>query len=378
MQTDSRSSMQPNSANSVQQPRTGDHPLPTGDIGGSQEPPSLGERLKQPRTLISFAIAAFVIFLLIRGLDISYSVVWAQIKQANKTLLLMALATYYVAILIRSVRWRMMLEKVVVNRTAGETIPSISSTWQMVVLSLFVNCIVPARLGDAYRSFLLKDQNRISFGVSFGTILAERLIDLVVMVGVVLVAGVMVFGTHAPGRAEQAFLLGLGVVVIGVIGAVCLYVFRHRIENLLPSRFTGHYQRLNDGIFSILGRPYPYMGMGVLIWLLDGLRVWLVVRAVGAEISLAEAVVVSLLSALVTIIPFTPAGVGFVEGFMIWLLPQFGIAQATAVAIALIDRFITFISLIVVGIVLYLLNLRRGSDRDFREAERQELQHEAG
>jgi uncharacterized protein (TIRG00374 family) len=378
MDPESRSPMQPNSTDNTLRAEGVDIPSPPGDAGGSLEPPSLGQRLRQPRTLVSFGIAAFVIFLLFRGLDISFSDVWERIKQADKTLLLLALSTYYVAVLIRSVRWRMMLEKVVVKRASGETIPSIGSTWQMVVLSLFVNCIVPARLGDAYRSFLLKDRNRISFGVSFGTILAERLIDLVVMVVVVLVAGVMVFGTHAPGRAEQAFLLGLGVVILGVIGASLLYLFRHRIESLLPSRFTGHYQRLNDGIFSILSRPLPYMGTGVIVWLLDGLRVWLVVRALGAEISLSEAIVVSLLSALVTIIPFTPAGVGFVEGFMIWILPQFGIARSTAVAVALIDRSITFVSLIVVGIVLYLLNLRRGADRDFREAERQELQHEAG
>jgi uncharacterized protein (TIRG00374 family) len=120
------------------------------------------------------------------------------------------------------------------------------------------------------------------------------------------------------------------------------------------------------------------MGVGVVVWLLDGLRVWLVARALGAEISPAEAIVVSLLSALVTIIPFTPAGVGFVEGFMIWILPQFGIARSTAVAIALIDRSITFLSLIVVGVVLYLVNLRSGSGRDFQEAERQELKHETG
>jgi uncharacterized protein (TIRG00374 family) len=369
--------MQPNTPRIVPEPAKDDLQVPTASAGEAQDPPSLGQRLRQPKTLISFVIAAFVIFLLVRGLDISFSDVWEQIKQADKTLLLMALGTYYLAILIRSVRWRMMLEKVVVKRTSGETIPGVGSTWQMLVLSLFVNCIVPARLGDAYRSFLLKDRNRISFGVSFGTILAERLIDLIVMVGVVLVAGIMVFGTHAPGRAEQTFLLGLGVVVLGIIGTICLYLFRHRIESRLPSRFTGHYQRLNEGIFSILSRPVPYLGMGVVVWLLDGLRVWLVVKALGAEITLAEAVVVSLLSALVTIIPFTPAGVGFVEGFMIWILPQFGIARSTAVAIALIDRSITFLSLIVVGIVVYLLNLRRGSDRDFREAERQELQHEA-
>ncbi len=342
----------------------------------TQSPPSLGRRLLQPRTLISFGIAILVIWLLVRGLDISFSDVWSQIQRANKTMLVAAFAAYYVGVLIRAVRWRMMLDRAGVTAEAGYTLPSISSTWQMIVLSLFVNCIVPARLGDAYRSYLLKDQNKVSFGVSFGTILAERLIDVVVMVGVVMVAGMMVFGTHAPGRAEQAFLLGLGVVLLGVIGAACLYLFRNRIEGMLPSRFSGHYQRLNQGIFTILSRPLPYMGLGVFIWLLDGVRVLLVARSLGAEITFSEAVVVALLSALVTIIPFTPAGVGFVEGFMIWILPQFGIARSTAVAIALLDRSITFLSLIVVGMVLYLLNLRRGAAEDFREAERQELRHE--
>lgn len=351
-------------------------PSETGAEIPSEEPPSLGRRILQPRTLISFGIAVLVIWLLVRGLDISFSEVWTQIKGANKPLLLAAFATYYVGIVLRAIRWRLMLERAGVTEEAGYTLPSVASTWQMIVLSLFVNCIVPARLGDAYRSFLLKDRNKVSFGVSFGTILAERLLDVVVMVGVVLVTGMLVFGTHAPGRAEQAFLLGMSVVVLGIIGAACLYLLRDRIEGMLPSRFSGHYQRLNQGIFAILSRPLPYMGLGVFIWLLDGVRVLWVAKSLGAELSFSEAVVVALLSALVTIIPFTPAGVGFVEGFMIWILPQFGIAQSTAVAIALLDRSITFLSLIVVGVVIYLFNLRRGADEDFREAERRELRHE--
>lgn len=344
----------------------------------NSKPPSLGRRILQPRTLISFGIAAFVIWFLVRGLDISFAEVWSEIRTADKLMLAGAFAMYYVAVLIRAIRWRMMLTRVGVTESAGYQLPGVLATWQMVILSLFVNCVVPARLGDAYRSFLLKDRAKVSFGVSFGTILAERLIDVVVMVGVVLVAGAMVFGTHVPGRAEQAFLLGAVVVVIGVVGAILLYVFRQRIEHYVPERFTGHYRRLNQGIFTILARPVPYMGLGVLIWLMDGVRVLLVARALGAELSFSEAIVVSLLSALVTIIPFTPAGAGFVEGFMIWILPQFGVIQSTAVAIALLDRSITFLSLIVIGVILYLLNLRQGSGRDFQAAEQQEMQHETG
>jgi uncharacterized protein (TIRG00374 family) len=92
---------------------------------------------------------------------------------------------------------------------------------------------------------------------------------------------------------------------------------------------------------------------------MDGLRVYLVCHAVGATLTIPEAIVVSLLSALVTIIPITPAGLGVVEVFMIWILPQVGVQPDTAAVIAILDRLITYWSLIAVGLPIYFINLRR-------------------
>ncbi|MBA3379399.1 MAG: flippase-like domain-containing protein [Chloroflexia bacterium] len=327
---------------------------------GTQTPPeALGKRFLQPRTFVSFGLAAFIVFFVVRGLDIDMTDVWRQIRSANLPLLAIAFLTYYFAILIRAIRWRRMLIQVGIDEQHGYHLPGVPGTFQILTLSLFANCVVPARLGDAYRSFLLKDRSGASFGVGFGTILAERLIDVVVMVGVVVTAGAVVFGTNVPGRAEQAFLLGLGVVIIGVFGALGLWFFRERIEAAIPQRFSGHFQRLNKGIFDILRKPFPFAAMGILIWLMDGMRVYLVAESLGARLTVPEAIVVSMLSALVTIVPFTPAGLGVVEGFMVWLLPQFGVPQDTAVAIALIDRSITYLSLLVIGLPLYVVNLRR-------------------
>lgn len=322
-------------------------------------PDSLGKRILQPRTLISFALAAFIVYFVVKRLEINVGEVWRQLREANPLLFVAGLLMFYGAIVIRAIRWRMMLIQVGINERHGYRLPGPLGIAQILTLSLFANCVVPARLGDAYRSFLLKDRCGASFGVSFGTILAERLVDVVVMVGVVLSAGAVVFGTNVPGRAEQAFLLGLGVVVVGVVGSICLYVFRDRIESMIPDRFSGHFTRLNKGIFEILRRPLPFAALGVLVWVMDGLRVYLIAQALGANLTIAEAIVVSLLSALVTIIPITPAGLGIVEGFMIWMLPQVGVQQDTAAAIAILDRVVTYWSLIVVGIPLYLVNLRR-------------------
>ncbi len=333
---------------------------PVTPVDDSPNPPeALGKRFLQPRTFVSFGLAAFIVFFVVRGLGIDMDDVWRQMRSANITLLAAAFLTYYSAILVRAVRWRRMLMQVGIEERHGYRLPGILGTFQIMTLSLFANCVVPARLGDAYRSFLLKERSGASFGLGFGTILAERLIDVVVMVGVVLTAGAVVFGTNVPGRAEQAFLLGLGVVIVGVLGSIGLFVFRDRIEAAIPERFTGHFQRLNKGIFDILRKPFPFAALGVLIWLMDGLRLYLVAESLGASLTIPEAVVVSMLSALVTIVPFTPAGLGVVEGFMVWLLPQVGVAPDTAVAIALIDRSITYLSLVVIGLPLYIFNVRR-------------------
>jgi glycosyltransferase 2 family protein len=329
------------------------------DENESQPPDSLGKRFLRPRTAISFAFAILILVFVFRRLDIRPAEVWTQLKQANLFLFAAAMGVYYLTFVIRAQRWASMLSRVGINRSSGYPVPGAAGMVQILLLSWFANCVVPARLGDAYRGYLLKQRAKASFGVTLGTILAERLIDLIVLVSVLLGAGLIVFGTHVPNRAEQAFVLGAGVVVFGVVGVVVLWFLRERVERLLPPRLTSHFHRLQTGIFTILARPTPYALSSVLLWLCDGLRVYLVTWSLGQHISYPAAVMVGLISALVTIIPITPAGLGVVEGFMIWALPQVGVDERSAVSVAFLDRFVTYWSLILIGLPLYFWVLRR-------------------
>jgi uncharacterized protein (TIRG00374 family) len=87
-------------------------------------------------------------------------------------------------------------------------------------------------------------------------------------------------------------------------------------------------------------------------------RLFIVAKALGVDLHIAESQLVSLSSALVTIVPFTPGGLGLVEGFMTWILGQVDVAENTAGALAILDRSITYASLIAVGIPLYVFYLR--------------------
>jgi uncharacterized protein (TIRG00374 family) len=67
----------------------------------------------------------------------------------------------------------------------------------------------------------------------------------------------------------------------------------------------------------------------------------------------------ALAGSLLSTIPFTPAGLGAVEGASVAILRAFGVAGSLAGAVAVVDRVINYWSNLPVGVVLYLLRRSR-------------------
>lgn len=325
----------------------------------SPMPSNLATSIFTPRTIISFLVALLVMYLVISRTDIDFRESLRRIREANIWYFGAALAMYYITFVLRGWRWKGMLGTAGISEQTGHPMPSTSGMFQIMTLSWFANSILPARMGDAYRCYLIKRRANASFGISLGTMLAERLIDLVVLVGMLLTAGVVVYGTHAPDRAQQAFLAGGIVVLIGVIGVASLWILRERVESLMPARIVQHYRKVRNGLFDSLGKPVMPVGVSILLWLCDGLRVFLVAWSLGEHIPYPAAIMVALLSALVSTIPITPAGLGFVEGIMIYALTSIGVGSTSAAAIAVLDRLVTYGSLLIVGGLVYLWVLRK-------------------
>jgi hypothetical protein len=97
----------------------------------------------------------------------------------------------------------------------------------------------------------------------------------------------------------------------------------------------------------------------LLIWTTEALRLLFVVDAMGFDISLgiSGAFFVALVASLLTAVPFTPAGLGIVEAGIVGLLTVVYQADANeAAAIAVVDRAISVLSVIVLGFLAYLLS----------------------
>ena len=131
------------------------------------------------------------------------------------------------------------------------------------------------------------------------------------------------------------------------------------IERFLPGRVEGFYTRFREGtIAALTPRAVAVIGsLTVLVWLAEGLRVFFVIKALDlpdAQLGISAAVFVALVAALLTAIPLTPAGIGFVEAGIVAALTLYGVSSESAVAIALTDRAISIVSVIVIGGIDYV------------------------
>jgi len=138
----------------------------------------------------------------------------------------------------------------------------------------------------------------------------------------------------------------------------------------VPHRVVALYDQFEEGLFSVDRRSLPPITVAtVLIWTTEALRLYFVILAMGfsdTNIGVSGAFFVALIASLLTAVPFTPAGVGLVEGGMVFVLHSvYGVAQTEALAISLVDRAISVLSVIVVGGIAYVFSSKTRGNPEF-------------
>lgn len=332
-------------------------PEPTDADDRLEDQVSLRRRLLNLRTIGSFVFGILILLLVIRVVfneDFDWGEVVRRIGEANPGLLALAFLAYYATFPVRGFRWRYVLAR------SGMKVPFRDAT-EILFLSWFVNCVVPAKLGDVYRAYLLRGNYGASISRTVGTVFVERVADIIVIAALALSAGFWSFRGRSRPEIDAIFLVGFVLSIGLVLMLVGLRLFGGRIERLLPARIGALWVRFQEGSTGALtARSVPViLGLTVLVWLLEGARLYFVIRALdlpGVGIGISASVFVALAAALLTAVPFTPAGVGIVELGIIGVLGLYGIVQEPAAAVALVDRTLTIITVIILGGILYAVS----------------------
>ncbi|HUH17343.1 MAG TPA: lysylphosphatidylglycerol synthase transmembrane domain-containing protein [Methylomirabilota bacterium] len=315
---------------------------------------SLRRRLLNVRTIGSLLFGILLLYLLsnlVLGDEFEWGEVLRRIGQAEIGFLVLAFLAYYATFPVRGVRWRYVLAR------SGLPVRFRDAT-EILYLSWFVNCLVPAKLGDLYRAYLLRGNYGASVSRTVGTVFIERMADIIVIAGLALSAGFWSFRGRARPDIDAIFLFGIGVAVALVLMVIGLRVYGARVGRWLPSRLGTLWERFQEGSTGVLDvRSVPaILFLTVVIWALEGARLYFVIRALDLPdvgLAISASIFVALAAALLTAIPLTPAGFGFVEAGMVGLLGIYGVASEPAFAVALVDRAVSVGTVIVLGIPLY-------------------------
>jgi glycosyltransferase 2 family protein len=316
--------------------------------------PSLRRDLFRPRTVVPVAVAVGGLALAARVvLGISPRAIWAELIDADPVLLVLAVAVFYLIFPVRALRWRTLLEN-----TGLTNLPPLGRLTRMLVLGSFANSVSVAQLGDVYRGYLLEQEAGVPLPTTLGTIVAERLVDLVTLVALLAGAALTVYSGRLPQDGAEALFGGLALALAGLIALLLLPRSRRLVERVLPARWHVSYARFEQGAVRSLRRLPLLLGYSVAGWLIEGATLLLLAAAVGVDLSTSGALVAALVASLLSVEPLTPGGLGATEPGIVLVLTSVGVGAAGASAIALLNRLVNYASLAVAGGVLALLPAR--------------------
>jgi hypothetical protein len=245
---------------------------------------------------------------------------------------------------------------------------------EILTLSFWVNCVLPAKMGDVYRGWLLKHNGATSVGNAVGTVIAERLVDLATVALLGAASTFVAFGGKLPPTALALTAIALGVAAATTLlllvarGFASALIYALPIPDAIKNGFTNAAASLRAGSGGrVVRTALPY---SLAIWIGESVRLASVAMALGlfvvnpaaGQIGIASTIFVALVSAVLTVVPFTPAGIGIVEAGMVGILVAlFGFTPESAIALALLDRLVGVGSLVAGGGALFALSpYRRG------------------
>ena len=319
-------------------------------LNSSGAPVSLSQRVFSLPTLVSLALAAaFLLFLVVR-FEVDLGATWQQVKGGNPWLLALAVAVHYTTFVFRGARWRLLLRSA---QDEDKPPPGVLYFSELTLLGWFTNSVIWFRLGDAYRAYLYHDEQGASFTRTIGTILSERMLDAVLVLALLLLSVPFLVGPAWGASwtvvAIAATLLALLALALTVVARV-----RGRLVRWLPARLGGYYQRFYEGALGGF-RQLPLVTLlGIMGWLAEVGRLYLVTLALGIDLGLPLIVFITLANSLLTLVP-TPGGVGAVESGVAGLLLRLSpLAASGAAALVLVDRSISYVSVILTGAALFL------------------------
>ena len=323
---------------------------------------SLRRRLLSTPAILSSAIAIGLVVLLALRFDLDWNRTWEVMRRSNPWWFALAFLVHYTTFIFRGARWRVLLTNVAAREQSPQPVPSTLHCGVIILMGWFANSVTWFRLGDAYRAYTYAEDTGNPFSKTMGTVVADRAVDVAVVFVMIVAAAATLYGAGQV-RPDSIFVVVAAALMAAVLsGLVVMYLLRRLVAPRLPVRLETAYQRFHMGTMGSFKRLHLVFFLGVLGWFSEVGRLYLVVHALGAPVAVGLVLFVPLASGLLSAVPLTPGGLGIVETGMTGLL-RLSLEREEALAVALLDRTISYVSIVVFGGLVFAVRQSRRARR---------------
>ena len=282
------------------------------------------------RKIILTSILAILILFLVAGL-IGVRDIADTIRTASPALIALSILIYLISWPLRGIRYQQILAQLGHRERPDFLVGCIS-------LSQSANVILPARIGDVVRAYLLKKMKNIPLTTGFSSLAVERIFDIL---AITMIGGFAVLGLQ--GMLLDQWITNVitiaGLATLAVFGLLVLFLKLRTTIGGVAARFIREI-----AVVSTNPRAFAIVFTGsLLVWIFDILTCFVILSAFSGTTSLSMVPLVFLAIAvgnLTKIFPITPGAIGTYELALTAIFSLGGIDPAIGFAAAVLDHIV--------------------------------------
>lgn len=328
--------------------------------------------MKKAIVYVGIGLSALFLWLALRHTN------WSDIRQAFSNASFWPLIPMFACLFgfycLKAIRWSVLLSPTH-NVSTRKLVPA-------MMAGVAGNNLLPAHLGELVRVYYAGSRLNIPKSTVLATLVLERVLDIIVVLGILAVA--FVFGGFSQALIGAGALL-LGIAVIVILFCVALTLYSNQVVEFITNRFTflsvqsrqkivNQLVNVGAGLAALReGHLYGRVLLNSLIqWLLQAGCIYCALIAFQLDVSPMVAIVILGITVAGLALPTSPGFFGTIEYCFVLGLATVGVDASTALSAAIYYHVPIWLTVTLGGLLIVHLN-----NASFRQLKKEASKEEA-
>lgn len=305
---------------------------------------------------IGTGISLFLLFLLFRRIEIKQLA--GAFVELDAKYLALAVFCIFVSYYFRALRWEYLL--LPLKRCPMATV------FPATIIGFMVNSLLPARIGELARAYLLAEKENLGKGSVLATLVLDRLADVLCLLALLLATLFLSDLPDASEKDREALIAG-GQITLAFSFAVVLLLVLLRTKRIpLPTVNSRVFRNLprstaekairgcDSFVHGIrlpvkVGNAVAITGSTMVAWVFSVIPVDLLLRSFGIFLPVTASMLILVMLAFAVMVPVTPGYVGTYHYACFSALRAYHVPEGKALSLALIAHAVSFVPVILAG-----------------------------